>query len=354
MSRKQNWSLLVSSPEPQFISYKDDQPPQASFGDKGHDQPESEIVTSHNPGSDQTSRLPQYSPASGSYRGDNQTFGTMFPVYSEYLKTHNLTHKSSHSNVNSQHPSAIYRAPPHLIGGSSSTSNVQHSFPYSPLSHDAPTQSTSLTPGACSYENELQQYQPDLMVPINTRVSQGFRSPSPVHVQHSTKQVMFLSTKPIIHTIPPRKPVSLLTPLFILEEEIDAVKKEANIQMYRLVFNQMFFPTNNAALGRMAELALDMAIAKCSNADFSGWKLLREGQNEIRKLKGVLTKIRNEIKDLILTAVVNAYSLSLAIEKRSPVRLSPRIEKINLLLTTNAFLHGLMMVRASILMRVLL
>lgn len=84
------------------------------------------------------------------------------------------------------------------------------------------------------------------------------------------------------------------------------------------------------------------------------WKLLWEGQNEIKKLKGVLTKIRNEIKDLILAAVVNAYSLSLAIEKRGPARLSPRIAKINSLLATNAFLHGLMTVRVPILMRVLL
>lgn len=168
MSREQNWSLPVGSPEPQFISYTDNQPPQASFGDGGHIQPESEIVTSHNPGSDQTSRLTQYSPASGSYEGDNQTFGTVFPVYSEYLKTHNLTRESSHSNVNSQHPSAIYRVPPHSTGGSSSTSNVQHSFPYLPLSHGVPTQSTSSTLGARSYENELQQYQPDTMMPVNT------------------------------------------------------------------------------------------------------------------------------------------------------------------------------------------
>ncbi|KAG2134057.1 uncharacterized protein EDB93DRAFT_1107432 [Suillus bovinus] len=241
MSREQNWSLPVS------------------FGDGGHIQPESEIVTSHNPGSDQMSRLTQYSPASSSYEGDNQTFGPIRLPYTVFLL-----------------------------------------------------------------------------------IQLGFRSTSPVHVQHSTKRVMFLSTKPIIHTIPPSKPVSLLTPVFLSEGEIDAVKKEANIQMNRLILDQTFFPTDDAALGRMAELALDKAIAKCSNADFSGWKLLREGQNEIKKLKGILTKIRNEIKDLILAAVVNAYSLSLAIEKRGPARLSPRIAKINLLLTTNVFLHGLM------------
>lgn len=86
-----------------------------------------------------------------------------------------------------------------------------------------------------------------------------------MHVQHSTKRVMFLGTKPIIHTIPPSKPVSLLTPVFLSEGEIDAVKKEANIQMNRLILDQTFFPTDDAALGRMAELALDKAIAKCSN-----------------------------------------------------------------------------------------
>ncbi|KAG2089239.1 uncharacterized protein F5147DRAFT_658471 [Suillus discolor] len=150
-----------------------------------------------------------------------------------------------------------------------------------------------------------------------------------------------LSTLP---TIPVPRP----TAVFLSAEVVELVKNEACVRMVRIILNETFFPANEATLNTMAEKALDEAITQSSNAvDLKKWKMQLEGQHEIRRLKGILTRIRNEFKDLALTSVINAYFLDLAINKRGSARAALRIERIHSLLANNSFLHGFMMLIES-------
>lgn len=173
------------------------------------------------------------------------------------------------------------------------------------------------------------------------------------------------SHTPIPHSTPPTIPVPRHTAVFLSAEVVELVKNEAHERMVRIIFDETFFPANEATLNTMAEKALDEAIAQSSNGtipliytftnshikkaeDLKKWKMRSEGQHEISRLKGILTRIRNEFKDLALTSVINAYLLDLAIDKRGSARVALRIERIHSLLANNLFLHGFMMVSASI------
>ncbi|KAG1814092.1 hypothetical protein EV424DRAFT_42677 [Suillus variegatus] len=156
------------------------------------------------------------------------------------------------------------------------------------------------------------------------------------------------SHTPIPHSTPPTIPVPRHTAVFLSAEVVELVKNEAHERMVRIIFDETFFPANEATLNTMAEKALDEAIAQSSNAeDLKKWKMRSEGQHEISRLKGILTRIRNEFKDLALTSVINAYLLDLAIDKRGSARVALRIERIHSLLANNLFLHGFMMLIGS-------
>ncbi|KAG1863433.1 hypothetical protein C8R48DRAFT_773472 [Suillus tomentosus] len=151
------------------------------------------------------------------------------------------------------------------------------------------------------------------------------------------------SHTPIPLSTPPTIPVPRPTAVFLSAEVLELVKSEAYVRMIRIIFDETFFPANEAILNTMAEKAFDEAIAQSSNEDLKKWKMRPEGQHEIRRLKGILTRIRNEFKDLALTSVINAYLLDLAIDKRGSARVALRIERIHSLLANDSFLHGFMM-----------
>lgn len=156
------------------------------------------------------------------------------------------------------------------------------------------------------------------------------------------------SHTPIPLSTPPTIPVPRPTAVILSAEVVELVKNEAHERMVRIIFDETFFPANDATLNTMAEKALDEAIAQSSNAaDFKKWKMRSEGQHKISRLKGTLTRIRNEFKDLALTSVINAYLLDIAIDKRGSARVALRIERIRSLLANNLFLHGFMMLIGS-------
>ncbi|KAG2053396.1 hypothetical protein BDR06DRAFT_972400 [Suillus hirtellus] len=86
-------------------------------------------------------------------------------------------------------------------------------------------------------------------------------------------------------------------------------KKIPVTALKRIIFDKTFFPANEAILNTMAEKAFN--------------------------------------EDLVLTSVINAYLLDLAINKCGSAHVALRIEQIHLLLVNDSFLHGFMMLIMS-------
>ncbi|KAG1730567.1 hypothetical protein EDD22DRAFT_852995, partial [Suillus occidentalis] len=253
-------------------------------------------------------------------------------------------HAFGHSNdLPCQHISLT--DPSTSTGGALSSLNVQEPpqprvnlslFHPQPLDHTSLDQQNLWMLGAHSSEDEFQPHSPGFMAAFEEQMNQGFRRVSPVHSLNATDRIEFLGTRPIVLLFQP------LTRMFLLVYTIEEVKVHTHDNMIRSIINTSFFPTNEAVLYTMAQCALDDAISPFSNAELVKWKSRTEGQEEIQRLSEALNRMRDEFKDLSLSSVITAYSLSLPVHLRDQALTETWIAKIKDLLNTGLFIHGKM------------
>ncbi|KAG2154805.1 hypothetical protein DEU56DRAFT_948236 [Suillus clintonianus] len=150
----------------------------------------------------------------------------------------------------------------------------------------------------------------------------------------TAKQTKFLD--PMMITL---CPLALAPIIFLPFQIVDKTKKNAWESMMRSLFQVSLFPSQ-LQLHTLAQEALNSVVSASNNDELVKWKLRKEGQCEISRLKGAVKTIYNGFTIINQPLITAAYQLSLDVSV--VLAIASCITQATTLLSNFTFLDGFM------------